>query len=469
MGDISFFVNRRSLSAAESLWNSLKSGSTNGWPLLRECRTLGIGEPVLFTLPHPDGGSIEASGRIVGLEVGKSITIAQESPWQGRTRLTVVQRDDGSDVRLDVTLGDDCLSWFLGEGSGRVPLLGGVKIGLLVCLSGSAGIHGRSIVNAATMAVEELNAMGAFGKRQAELVVADDRTSPIAAKRAYEKLVEVDRCDVVIASVSSASMDAIRPRAMTSRALLLYAALSERGPQGRNFLQFGETPRDQLWRSIPSIMSATNAGNWFILGSDYVWPRSVGMVANELISQNNGRIAGERYTALGTTNFDEVIETIASSGADLILSSLVGSDAVRFERAFYDSGKRADFRTLATLVDDSTLEHIGREAANGIWSVQDYFMPTLADEMDDAAKRYRARWGELAPRLNSLAKTTYDTCHLYAEATHAARSFEPSDVSSALRSGKIGGSRLRSRVSGLLTPTRAAEATPSGFRSIGLT
>ncbi|MDQ1546427.1 MAG: hypothetical protein QOH69_1331, partial [Actinomycetota bacterium] len=98
-----------------------------------------------------------------------------------------------------------------------------------------------------------------------------------------------------------------------------------------------------------------------------------------------------------------------------------------------------------------------------------YFMPTLADEMDDVAHLYRARWGDLAPRLNSMAKTAYDTCHLYAEATHAARSFEPSDVSAALRSGKIGGSRLRSRVSGLLMPTQAVEATPNGFRSIGLT
>jgi urea transport system substrate-binding protein len=310
--------------------------------------------------------------------------------------------------------------------------------------------------------------MDAFGKRRAELLVADDRTSPIAARLAYEQLVDVEKCDVVIASISSASMDAIRPRAMTRQALLLHAALSERGPEGKNYLQFGETPRDQLWRSIPSIMSATNAANWFILGSDYVWPRSVGMVANELIAQHNGRIAGERYATLGTANFDEVIDTIASSGADLILSSLVGSDAVRFERAFYGSGKRADFRTLATLIDDSTLEHIGREAATGIWSVQDYFMPTLADEMDDAARRYHARFGDLAPRLTSMAKTAYDTCHLYAEATQAAHSFEPSDVSAAFRSGKIGGSRLRSRVSGLLTPTLAAEATPGGFRNIGL-
>ncbi len=470
MGDISFSVQRASTSSPEMLWTSLKAGATSGWPILRECRELAVGNPVLFTLPHPDGGEIDSSGRIVRIEPGRSIRIAQESPWEGSTKLTLTGDDTGTSVRVDVTLKEDCLPWFLGNASlatvtaSRSVTVPALKIGLLVSLSGAAGVEGRSVVNAAILAVEELNSVGAFGRRHAELVVADDRTSVIAARSAFITLADDERCDVVIAMITSASKESVRPLAVARGTLFLYAALGERGRGGPNFFQLGETPADQLWRSIPTIMRESDASNWYIVGNDYVWPRTVGMVANELIVRNNGRVAGERYEKLGTTDYDPVIDSIAASGADLILSSLVGLDAIKFERAFYTSGNRQEFTTLATLFDDAIADHIGPTEASGIWSVAEYFAPTLADEMDDVAARYRARFGELAPRLTSVAKSTYDVCNLYAQCVQVARSFEPHHISSALRSGAVGSSRLRSRVQGELTPTQAVEFTPTGFQ-----
>jgi ABC-type branched-subunit amino acid transport system substrate-binding protein len=137
-----------------------------------------------------------------------------------------------------------------------------------------------------------------------------------------------------------------------------------------------------------------------------------------------------------------------------------------FERAFYDSGLRSRFRTLATNFDDSLLDHTGREAANGIWSTQEYFMPTLADEMDSVARRYRERFGELAPRLSSMAKSVYDSIHLYAQALGIAKSSEPSEISAVLRSTRLGGSRLLSRDRGTVLTTELVEVTPDGFRQI---
>lgn len=468
--DLSFFVHAESAKSAPELWGQLASGDTSGWPVLSHCRRLQVGEAVMFNIAHPDGSSIPSTGRIVSVRNGQRVDLVQETPWGGRIRLDLTPLAVGTRITVRVQLGAECLPWFA---SGLVPepdtrSPGTLKIGLLAPLSGPAGLFGRADANAATLAVEELNASSAFGKRPAELVIADDGTDITVALAAFKRLVVTERCDVVIACTSSAPMQAIRPLAIARGTLLLYAAMSEHASSGGNYFQFGETPLDQLAVSVPQLMRATNSRHWFILGSDYIWPRSIGMVANEVIEAHHGVVAGEHYQPLGTARFDEVIERIATSGSDLILSSLVGIDAVLFERAFYESGLRSQFRTLATNFDDSLLDHTGVSAADGIWSTQDYFMPTLADEMDDVARRYRARFGELAPRLSSMAKLAYDSIHLYAQAVGIAKSSEPTDVSAVLRSSRLGGSRLLSRDRGEVLTTELAEVTAGGFRRVSI-
>ncbi|WP_454851312.1 ABC transporter substrate-binding protein [Promicromonospora soli] len=476
MGEVSFRIRRTTPLDPSELWERLERGSTSGWPLLDECRRLTLGAPLRFTLAAPDATTVTATGRIVAIEPGKALTIAQETPWQGRVRLEVGAGDGGAVVRLTVSMDDASVQWLLNQPAGAVvapapvsstglrPL--NLRVGLLAPLSGIGGVLGRSIANAATLAVEELNASGAFGRRSTELYIEDDRTEPMHGKLAFNRLVRVHACDVVLVNVSSATIQTIRPLAETGGTLVLNTALSERQSAAHNFLHLGESPTDQLWESIPQMMRAEDTRHWFILGNDYVWPRTVGMVANELVAHNSATVAGEAYVPLGTGDFDRVLDRIESSGADVVLSSLIGIDAIRFEQAFYERGYRNRFRTLATNLDDTIVEHIGRDEAAGIWSAQDYFMPTLADEMDGLARRYRQRFGDLAPQLTSMAKAAYDAVHLWAQAVHVGRSQEPSDVARLLRSGRVGGQRIHERIGGALLPTSTAEVTNSGFRYV---
>ena len=467
-GDLSFFVTAESTKTPSELWHQLASGDTSGWPILRHCLKLEVGAAVMFNIPHPNGSTIDSSGRIVEVFKDELVNVAQETPWSGQISIALKPVAAGTRITVKVQLGSDCLPWFAvaaeAESDGRNP--GGIKIGLLAPLSGTAGLLGRAVANAATLAVEELNSSSGFGRRPAELVVADDRTDKGAALTAFNHLTVTERCDVIVACISSASLQAIRPFAKMRGTLFLAAAMSEHTPSGENFFQFGETPLDQLAASVPLMMERTNSRHWFIIGSDYIWPRSIGMVANEVIDRHDGVITGEHYQPLGAPQFDEVIDRISKSGADLILSSLVGIDAVLFERAFFDSGLRSKFRTLATNFDDSLLDHTGRAVADGIWSTQEYFMPTLADEMDSVARRYRERFGELAPRLSSMAKSVYDSIHLYAQALGIAKSADPADISSVLRSARLGGSRLLSRDRGKVLTTELVEVTSEGFRQI---
>src|SRR5262249_31583044 len=154
--------------------------------------------------------------------------------------------------------------------------------------------------------------------------------------------------------------------------------VNEGGLEEAPLFKLGEVPADQLNLSIPAMMSETGSRDWFIVGSDYCWPRRIGDCAREIVARSGGRVLGERYSALGNRDFADLLEAISRSGAENILSSMVGRDAVAFEREFHAAGLRSRSRTLGLLVDESTREHIGDEAAGGIWSVFGYFsdLPT---------------------------------------------------------------------------------------------
>ncbi len=75
-----------------------------------------------------------------------------------------------------------------------------VKVGVLLPLSGVASVSGQAALSGIQLAVDEVNAKGAF---KIELKVADSGTDPAKAVPALTKLLTVDKVDIVIGGLSS--------------------------------------------------------------------------------------------------------------------------------------------------------------------------------------------------------------------------------------------------------------------------
>jgi branched-chain amino acid transport system substrate-binding protein len=468
--ELSFVVGSSSSRSPAELWSALRTGAASGWPMLRECRRVERGAPVMFDIPQPDGSAVRCAGRIVGLEENRSLTIAQETPWVGRVKLVLHPEESGTRLSVLVTVEQAGVEWLADRGSSGALRSSGiahidVRIGLLVSLSGAAGLMGRSIVNGAAMAIEDVNADGAFGRRTARLFVEDDRTSPERALSAYRRLVEEHACDVVIASISSAAMQTVRPYAVATGRLVLNTAMAERrtGPR-RNFIDLGESPLEQLRRAIPETMTAAGASNWYLVGNDYVWPRTVSAVARRLITQHGGRISGTAFAPIGSSGFDRILDDIGAGDGDLILSSFIGEDAIRFERTFHAQGLRSSFRTLATNFDQAQLDHLGTGVAAGILVSNDH--AGLIGLGSDLGIRYRRRFGLTSAPLTSLAVNAYNGIRLYAQAAAAARTLDPSMIGRRIRAGGVGTETARRRATGRFAAASLAEVTSHGIRPV---
>lgn len=455
----------------QAIFELFGNEAASGWFFGAACDSLARGSVVRFDLPVDPGlgGLLQGSGRIVKVEPPHRIVVEHESPWHGRVTCTIAHVGDHSRVRLVAEIPEEALRWLLRRRGATLPPeveFGELPIGLLLSQSGPASIFVGASEQLAQLAIEEINAEGAPGGLPLRLVVGDDATSPALGVAEARRLVEDEGCRVVITNITSRTFEAIRPVVEKAGALLVFSIMNEGGRSGSRLFRLGERPAAQLGSAVPRLMAATGGRHWYLAGDDYCWPRAMHQCAHKVVEQAGGRVVGERFEPLGTRDFAPVLEAIKRSGAELVLSTFVGSDEVAFERQFHAAGLREQCRTLAPILDDATREHVGDRAATGVWTVFGYYedLPTEANRA--LLARYRARFGELATPPSGLSESVYETVHLVAAAARRARSWEPTEVGRTLGTTTFEGPRGHVKVDGpahFEQHLYLAEAVPGGF------
>lgn len=437
-----------------------------GWLFGAEMPQLRPGSLVRLALPL--GGLVRSPGtaRILSFQPDRRIDLMHETPWAGRVvcRFDPL-RDGGTRLRVRITIDHREVARLgaeLGLLSNSGTELWEVPLGLLTSLSGSAGILGRSTVNCAQLAVEEINADGGVMGRPVRLVVADDSTDAGVGAIAMGRLCRTPGLAAVIGMHSSATYAVTAPMAVAKGIPYLYTPTSEPSTTHPLLVRFGETPMDQLHRALPRMAAQTGGSRWFLAGNNYSWPRAISATARVVIERMGSHVAGEGYLPLGSQNFEPVLTAIRRSGVDHVVSSFVGQDHVGFQRDFAACGLRESIRTFAPLMDDAVVEHLG-ESGEGTWNALGYFVALDTSENREFLCRYAARFGSCSPPVSAAAEGVYEAIHTWARSCRAGGGVEPTTLLSGLRRSSFKGPRRCSR-GGQLNSLLLGEATPSGVR-----
>ena len=76
----------------------------------------------------------------------------------------------------------------------------------------------------------------------------------------------------------------------------------------------------------------------FLLGSDYVFPRTANKIIKAQLTAEGGKLAGEEYTPLGHTDFSTIIAKIKEAKPDIVYNTLNGDSNVAFFKRLKDAG-----------------------------------------------------------------------------------------------------------------------------------
>ncbi|WP_433599278.1 substrate-binding protein [Nocardia sp. CA-135953] len=416
---------------AGELYASFGSASSGGWLLGAACDAIRPGITVSAHIPLGTGTpNVLLLGRISECVPGRKITITHDQPWRGRIHLRFADEPGGSRLRASAELDEAGLAWWMEQRGWRnaSPFNpADHRVGLLTSKTGPGAIFAITCEYLARLAVEQVNADGGINGRPVELLVHDDATDPGRAALEAGGMIK-SGCRVIIASVTSASFEAVRKSAASTGLPLIHPVLNEGGRGESNVFRWGERPLAQVRAAAPLMAPGSRAARWFHVGNDYSWSHGAHNAGSRAIEETGGSIVRHAFTPLGTTDFATLIEQIRTSAVDRVLSSLVGADEVAFERQLWDSGLRNRCSVLSLVMDESTRERIGARAADGIWTAFGYFNDLESEKNQDLRRRYREAYGPWAPPISSLSESVYEAILLYAAAARG-----PEDAVRSLR------------------------------------
>jgi urea transport system substrate-binding protein len=305
-----------------------------------------------------------------------------------------------------------------------------VKVGILHSLTGTIAIAEASVVDAEKLAIDEINAAGGVMGRKIEPITEDGASDwPTFAEKA-RKLLERDKVACIFGCYTSASRKAVLPVMEKSKGLLYYPTYYEGLEQSPNIMYTAQEATQSVIAAVEWL--AKNRGkSFYLIGSDYIWPRTTNKIAKPTIAKAGGKVAGEDYFPLGHIEFSSVINKIKASKAEVILSTIVGGSNVAFYKQLAAAGITGKNQTLLALaVSEEELSGIGPENAAGFLSCMGYFQSVKNPANDKFVKAFKAKYG--AKRvLGDTLECGYTSVYLWKLAAEKAGSFDVPKVVAA--------------------------------------
>ncbi|MDE2394382.1 MAG: urea ABC transporter substrate-binding protein [Burkholderiales bacterium] len=305
-----------------------------------------------------------------------------------------------------------------------------VKLGLLHSLSGTIAIAEASLVDAEKMAVEEINASGGVLGRKIELVIEDGASdNPTFAEKA-RLLIQRDKVAAIVGCYTSASRKAVLPVLNQTNGLLYYPTYYEGQEEDKHVIYASQEATQSV---IPAVewLAREKGKSFFLVGSDYIYPRTCNKIAKPTIAKAGGKVLGEEYAPLGQTEFSSIINKIKAAKPDCIYSTVVGGSNVAFYKQLRAAGLDGSKQTLlSTVVSENEIEGIGKDNAVGYYACMGYFQSIKSPENAKFVKAFKAKYGA-ARVIGDPMEVAYNCVYLWKKAVEKAKSFDVDKVVAA--------------------------------------
>jgi ABC-type branched-subunit amino acid transport system substrate-binding protein len=286
-------------------------------------------------------------------------------------------------------------------------------VGLLVPINGSAGIWGPSSIACAQLAQAEINAAGGLLDRKLQLRVVDSSDEALDVGHVTGQLMRSGAIDAIVGMHTSQVRQRVL-RDVARQIPYVYTPLYEGGERTPGVFAIGETPGQQLRPAIEHLMERYRARRWMFIGNDYVWPRVSHKLAMRYVGDRGGQVLADRYLPFGVEDHEQLLDEIRRLKPNALLLSLVGQDAVNFNRAFGRCGLARDMLRLSCAIEENGLLAMGADNTEGLFVSSGYFGSLDNDGNMGFKERYHNHFGERAPTLNSLGQSTYEGMHFMA-------------------------------------------------------
>lgn len=305
-----------------------------------------------------------------------------------------------------------------------------IKVGILHSLSGTMAISEVTVKNSTQLAIDEINEAGGVMGKTIAPVVEDGASDPAIFAQKASKLIENDGVTTVFGGWTSASRKAMLPVFEKTQNLLWYPVQFEGNECSPNIMYSGAQPNQQ---ALPAYNWAKEQGfkKIFLVGSDYVYPRTANLILKKHIEKDGLTLTGEEYQPLGGTEFSGVIGKIKSAKPDIIFNTLNGDSNVAFFKQMAAAGMGPKvIPVMSFSIGEQEAMAMGPALVEGGYAAWNYFQSLDSEMNKKFVDAYKAKFGADAVVTDPMVHGYVDV-YAWKAAVEKAQSTDPSEVRAA--------------------------------------
>jgi urea transport system substrate-binding protein len=307
---------------------------------------------------------------------------------------------------------------------------GTVKVGVLQSLSGTMAISEVPLEDAELLAIEQINAKGGVLGKTITPVEEDGASDPSTFAQKATKLLQEDKVVTVFGGWTSSSRKAMLPVFQRLHGLLWYPVQFEGNECSPNIMYSGAQPNQQ---ALPALTWAEQKGykKIFLIGSDYVYPRTANLILKKHIEHDGLTLSGEEYVPLGGTDFSSIVAEIQKAGPDIIINTLNGDSNVSFFKQMAAAGMTPDkLPVMSFSIAEPEAKAMGPSLLAGSFTSWNYFQSLPGATNADFVAAYKAKYGADSVVDDPMVHGYVDVME-WADAVTKAGTFDPKAVRDA--------------------------------------
>ncbi|MGI0487389.1 urea ABC transporter substrate-binding protein [Pantanalinema rosaneae CENA516] len=297
-----------------------------------------------------------------------------------------------------------------------------IKVGILHSLSGTMAISEKSVVDAEQLAIEEINNAGGVLGKKIEPIVEDGASDWPTFNEKAKKLIDQDKVATVFGCWTSASRKAVLPTFESKNHMLWYPVQYEGQECSKNIFYTGAAPNQQIEPSVDWLLEKYKGQPFFLVGSDYVFPRTANTIIKAQLEAKGGKVVGEDYIPLGGTEVTPIISKIKAAMPDggIIYNTLNGDSNVAFFKQLQGAGMGPDkYPSMSVSIAEEEVKAIGVEYLKGHYAAWNYFQTVDTPESKKFVEAFKKKYGDDRV-VNDPMEAAYIMVYLWKQAVEKA-------------------------------------------------
>ncbi len=219
-----------------------------------------------------------------------------------------------------------------GDATGGDATKGTIKIAGVLTSSGNLADNAQTVSQTWQYAVDEINAAGGVDGYMFEYKRYDTDATAATTVRSATQAVNQDGAQIVLAQ-SSPEVSALNSQLLGLNAISLSSVALDDGLLGvscsPNAFQMNSI-NTQMMNALSASLAEIDGDKWAILSTDYSTGHGAAESFTAAAEELGREVVSTQFAPLNTSDFGSYITQIQNSGADSLMLSIYGPDAVAF-------------------------------------------------------------------------------------------------------------------------------------------